>query len=100
MLGNENETNNGARKISATVYYSTMQRLTVHFIVSSIASWCFDIAQAGEALTVTDPNEAWVFHVLSDDTTKVYIRSSMHYNRLDTPSRLDFFFFGYKTSHG
>eukprot|EP00752_Nemacystus_decipiens_P011297 g10039.t1 len=26
--------------------------------------------EAGEALTVTDPNEAWVFHVLSDDTTK------------------------------
>jgi len=29
--------------------------------------------QAGEALTVTDPNEAWVFHVLSDDTTKVRV---------------------------
>lgn len=25
--------------------------------------------QAGEALTVTDSNEAWVFHILSDDTT-------------------------------
>ncbi|CAM9136658.1 unnamed protein product [Ectocarpus sp. 13 AM-2016] len=26
--------------------------------------------EAGEALTVTDPDEAWVFHVLSDYTTK------------------------------
>ncbi|CAM9850452.1 unnamed protein product [Scytosiphon promiscuus] len=25
--------------------------------------------EAGEALTVTDANEAWVFHVMSDDTT-------------------------------
>lgn len=32
--------------------------------------------QAGEALTVTDPNEAWVFHVLADDTTKVKKRAA------------------------
>lgn len=25
--------------------------------------------QAGEALTVSDPDEAWIFHVLSDETT-------------------------------
>jgi dipeptidase len=24
--------------------------------------------ESGEALTVIDPNEAWVFHVLADDT--------------------------------
>lgn len=28
------------------------------------------INQAGEALTVTDPTEAWVFHILPDITTK------------------------------
>lgn len=34
--------------------------------------------QAGEALTVTDANEAWVFHVLSDDTTKVNFSGVMY----------------------
>ena len=27
------------------------------------------LPQAAEALVVTDPEEAWVFHILSDDTT-------------------------------
>lgn len=26
------------------------------------------IAEAGEALTVGDPKEAWIFHILPDDT--------------------------------
>ena len=28
------------------------------------------IAEAGEALTVADPKEAWIFHILPDDTGK------------------------------
>lgn len=36
------------------------------------AEWKGDDAkrEAGEALTITDTEEAWVFHILADDTGK------------------------------
>lgn len=38
-------------------------------IASSFAHQACVPWQAGEALTVTDPKEAWMFHILPDDTS-------------------------------
>lgn len=49
-------------------FFSPLPRVSPLFCLDGVDRTFSTFAKAGEALTVTDPEEAWVFHVLSDDT--------------------------------